>query len=62
MERTIPAMKRITTIESDITGLEMIALRPRTYLDVSLLVKELLHVVILALLNAFLPITITHLF
>ena len=41
MERTIPAMKRITTIESDITGLEMIALRPRTYLDVSLLVKEL---------------------
>jgi len=39
VERTIPAMKRITTIESDITGLEMIALRPRTYLDVSLLVK-----------------------
>eukprot|EP00088_Acartia_fossae_P034516 TRINITY_DN3542_c0_g1_i4.p1 TRINITY_DN3542_c0_g1~~TRINITY_DN3542_c0_g1_i4.p1 ORF type:complete len:1220 (+),score=313.21 TRINITY_DN3542_c0_g1_i4:29-3661(+) len=39
VERTIPAMKRLVTKEDDITGIEMIALRPRTSMDVSLLVK-----------------------
>ena len=39
VERTIPAMKKIITTETDITGVEMIALRPRSYMDVSLLVK-----------------------
>jgi hypothetical protein len=39
VERTIPAMKRIITNDSDVTDVEMIALRPRTYMDVSLLVK-----------------------
>jgi len=39
VERTIPAMKIVKAESGDITDVEMIALRPRTNMDVSLLVK-----------------------
>jgi hypothetical protein len=39
VERTIPAVKTIQVGESDVSGVELIALRPRTNMDVSLLVK-----------------------
>jgi len=39
VERTIPAVKKLKTDNEDITGIEMIALRPRTTMDTSLLVK-----------------------
>jgi len=39
VERTIPATKKIKAEKADIQGIEMIALRPRTNMDVSLLVK-----------------------
>ena len=39
VERTIPSSKEITVTDGDITGIELIALRPKSNMDVSLLVK-----------------------
>jgi len=39
VERTIPAAKPVTIQDGDITGIDMIALRPKTNMDVSLMVK-----------------------
>jgi len=39
VERTIPAAKPVTIQDGDITGVDMIALRPKTNMDVSLMVK-----------------------
>jgi len=39
VERTIPSMQIVKADVTDITGVEMIAIRPRTSMDVSLLVK-----------------------
>ena len=39
VERTIPAVTAVKAVAEDVTGLELIALRPRTTMDVSLLVK-----------------------
>ena len=39
VERTIPAAKPVTIQGGDITGVDMIALRPKTNMDVSLMVK-----------------------
>jgi len=39
VERTIPAAQPITVQDGDISGIDMIALRPKTNMDVSLMVK-----------------------
>ena len=39
VERTIPSSKDITITDGDITGIDLIALRPKSNMDVSLLVK-----------------------
>jgi len=39
VERTIPAAKPVTIQGGDVTGVDMIALRPKTNMDVSLMVK-----------------------
>jgi len=39
VERTIPSVQNVKAEHEDVTGLEMIALHPRTNMDVSLLVK-----------------------
>jgi len=39
VERILPAIKTIKAAGADVTGIELIALRPRTNMDVSLLVK-----------------------
>jgi len=39
VERTIPATRLITIGKEDVTGVSMIAIRPKTNMDVSLLVK-----------------------
>ena len=39
VERTIPSAREITMEESDVTGVDLIAIRPKTNMDVSLLVK-----------------------
>ena len=39
VERTIPSSKDITVTDGDVTGVDLIALRPKNNMDVSLLVK-----------------------
>jgi len=39
VERTIPTFRRINVVDGDVKGIELIAMRPKTSMDVSLLIK-----------------------